>query len=443
MTSTRIGVGFGLSLGVMALLAGCRGCSKSESSDGKVTGAASSASTATNSHELSTPKPAGMSAPIAAAHGADGSVIVAGFDASEKAIRVLRIDAKDHVSPSQIALSNAVTTPDSELKVHTHGADGTFVVWRGNRGTRLVRQILRLDANLAPKGDPNDIPVASCATQDGVWVSDGSQVLARAWSGSTSIVPLPRDKDSGILCGPTRAYALMDEDDGVSVLPLGSTDAKPFELLREKDFGGDDQRDIGEYTVGDDLGIVRISNSGALAIRELHGDKVAPLHRLKTTIGKDDDISAIDASPELVTIVFTRDSSSTCAAPPNGGDTPVASDVLALRVRRDTFEESVLELAKGKCGTETGPFFTGALGTAVSVAWIERAGGAGKARAPIVGLVHASIGASGPVTTKRIEQAADAIVDAGCDGTRCYAAALVRPNQDETTAADAIKVLRY
>jgi hypothetical protein len=116
--------------------------------------------------------------------------------------------------------------------------------------------------------------------------------------------------------------------------------------------------------------------------------------------------------------------------------------VAAVRVDRQTFDESVVELSPGRCGHEVGPFFTSALGDGVSVAWTERAGGAGRARAPIVALAHALVAPSGTPVLARIEQSAEALVDATCDAAGCFAAALVR-REGAPAAPGLAKVLRY
>ena len=51
--------------------------------------------------------------------------------------------------------------------------------------------------------------------------------------------------------------------------------SRPTKLLEEKQFGEDDQAERSEFAVGDDIGVVRLSVSGAIAIREVKsGDDV-------------------------------------------------------------------------------------------------------------------------------------------------------------------------
>jgi hypothetical protein len=96
-----------------------------------------------------------------------------------------------------------------------------------------------------------------------------------------------------------------------------------------------------------------------------------------------------------------------------------------VRVDRATFAESVVMLSEGRSGHEVGPFFTAARGDEVVIAWPERSGGEGKARAPVVALSHARISFEGKPALSRIEKSASTIVDAGCAPSACWAIALV------------------
>lgn len=433
-TTKRAAIALGA--GVLAILVGWRMCSKSESTREEVAGSSpASTSTAASSGRSAT----GLSAPIAAAQLGKGEVIVAGLDVPAKAIRVQRIDAKDEVVADTIALGDVAWSSDSDLKLVAHPKEGVAITWRGLRGGKLVRQLVVLGPDLAPRGgrEATEVSAASCTTRGAVWFSDGVQAIARPWSGAQMTIELPKDKEASLLCGATRAYAVLDEEDRTSILALGTGAAPALTVMRENELGEDEQRELSEYTVGDDVGFVRLGGSGAIAVRELAGGSLGPLRKLKTSIPKDDDLVAVDASPKVLAIVYTQDASSSCPA----GDSAVATKVAVLRVDRTTFEESTVELSPGRCGHEVGPFYTGVLGDGVSVAWAERSGGAGKARAPIAALAHATVAPSGAPSLARIEQAADALVDAGCDGTSCYAVALVR--RDSPDVPGVAKVLRF
>ena len=326
---------------------------------------------------------------------------------------------------------------------------GVVLVWRGLRAKKPVRQALVLGADLAPVGAPADVAAASCATRDALWYTDGKRIHSRPWAASATHTTLPGDREGAVLvCGAHRAFGLLDEDDGTSLVSWGGADGGAggvtvTSLLKESEFGEDEQRERSEYTVGDDVGVVRLSVGGAVSLREVHAGAAGPLRKLKTLIPRDDDVVAVDASPRAVVIVFTEDVGEAC---PKGGGVAanVSTRVKALRVDRTTFEESVVELSPGMCGREVGPFFTGALGDAVSVAWVERLPVAGMSRAPIAGLAHRTVPASGLAgELARIEQPADALVDAGCDGARCYAVALARRAGMDAMVPGLARVLRY
>lgn len=438
--------GVAMLVGLIAILIGWRVCSTKEADKELATGGASPAAS------TSAEDRGGLSAPIAAARHPNGDVLVAGLDVGAGGIRVQRIDANDRIVEGRIVLGGVAWTNDADVKISAPSKDGAAVRWRGLRGGKLVKQLVMLGADLVPKGAPSEVGGASCATRDAVWSSDGARAISRGWDGSSTKIDLPKDEEASLLCGQTSAFALLDSDERTTLLPLGPRGPSgaagagegrrsPITVLRESELGDDEQREVAEYTVGDDVGVVRLGASGTVVVRELGSAGLGALRKLKTMIPKDDDLVAVDASPKLLAIVYTEDASATCPSTPN--DTSVATKVLALRVDRQTGGESTVELSPGKCGHEIGPFFTGAVGDGVSVAWPERVGGAGHARAPIAGLAHAVVAPSGDPTLARIDQAADALVDAGCDGARCYAVALARHEGADAMLQGFAKVLRY
>lgn len=454
---------FGFALIVMAIAASGGGCTCSKGSE---PGAASDAANGDAAEDAAAASveagaPGGLSAPIAATRIEAGDVVVAGLDVPAKAIRVQRINPNDEVTIDRTILEGVLWSSESDLKI-VPAARGVAVTWRGLRGGRLVRQMLVLGPDLAPKGEILDVTGASCATREALWFTDGKRVHGRPWSGPASKSELPRDRDAALVCGQHRAFALLDEDDGTSVLVLGGggdTDAGTdaghagdagrmsvatgaIALFKESEFGEDDQRERAEYTAGDDLGVVRLAASGAMAMREVKGGVPGPLRKLKTTIPRDDDVVAVDASPRAVVVVFTEDVGEAC--PGAGGSTLPSTRVKALRIDRTTFEESIVELSPGSCGREVGPFFTGALRDDVSVAWVERVPIKGQSKAPVAGLAHRLVVPAGPIAELvRTDQPADALVDAGCSTTGCYAVALARRPGMDAMVPGIARVIRY
>lgn len=382
-----------------------------------------------------------FSAPIAAAHTAGGEVLVAALDVPAKTIQLLRIGPSDEVRAQSKVFEDVKWSSDADLKVMTGGDKGAAVTWRGLRGGRTGRALVTVGADLVRKETPVEVSGPSCATRDTIWFTDGRRAHGKAWAGPATDVELPKDKEASLVCGATRAWAFLEEDDGTSVLPLGGSDGRrqpPISLLREVEFGDDEQRERSEYTIGDDLGVVRLASSGALVIREVKDGGVGPLKKARAKIPHDDDVVAVDASSKAVVVVYTQDASSVC---PEG---QASTKVSAVRIDRVSGEESTVDLSTGMCGREVGPFFTGAVSDGVSIAWVERVPAAGEPKAPIVALAHAFVPPNGGVqSAKRIDVAADALVDAGCDSERCYAAALERKAGTDGMVPGPIKVLRY
>jgi hypothetical protein len=427
---------------VAASASGCR-CGRGADGDG------ANASSANEPPVVETTAPAAegglsgslFSAPIAAAHASNGDVLVAGLDVPAKAIHLLRIGAADEVRARGTVFEDVKWSSESDLKVIASGGGGVAVTWRGLRGGKLGRSLATIGPDLVRKGPPVEVSGPSCATRESIWFTDGKRAHAKAWSGASVDVALPKEKEASLVCGATRAWAFLEEDDGTSLLPLAATDAgrpSAAPLIREADFGDDEQRERSEYTVGDDLGVVRLGASGSLAFREVKDGVVGPLKKARTKIPHDDDVVAVDASTKELVIVFTQDGSSGC---PDG---QASTKVSAVRIDRTSGEETTLELSTGACSHEVGPFFTGMVGDGVSVAWVERVAAAGKPKASIVALAHAFVPANGSAqTVTRIDVAADALVDAGCDADRCYAAALERKAGTDGMVPGPIKVLRY
>lgn len=439
----RIAIGI-VALGAAAATGAACTCSKTPSGGEDAGSAAVASASASASVEpgASAEDAAGLSAPIAASRVENGDVVVAGLDVAAKAIRVQRLGPDGAVKKERTILAGAKWSSDAEMRVAQAGK-GAAVTWHGLYNGRLVRELAVLDAELTPKGEPVEIAAASCATQDALWSTDGKRATARPWAGAAVRTALPQDGDVSLSCGAHRAFALVDEDDGTAVVVLGDKDAgAPLKLFEESAFGDDDQRERADYTVGDDVGVVRLASSGSLAVREVHAGERGPLHKLKTVLPRDADVVAVDATARQVVVVYTDDASDTCA---EAGEPTSSTKVSALRIDRMSFEESTVELSPGMCGREVGPFFTGGLGDALAVAWVERVPVHGKTRAPIAGLAHRSVAPAGATLAPlgRIDLAADALVDAGCDGTHCFAVALARQKGMDAMVPGWAKLISY
>ena len=208
---------------VFAIAAAGSGCTCSKAADPNASteaGAGAGEATAASVDAALPGAPGGLSAPIAAAHIEGGDVVVAGLDVPAQAIRVQRIDANDGVVSDHTIFEGVKWSSESELKM-APAARGVAVTWRGLRNGKLVRQMLLLGPDLAPRGEVTEVAAASCATRDALWFTDGKRVHGRPWSGTAITIDLPRDRDAALVCGQRRAFALLDEEDGTSVLVLG------------------------------------------------------------------------------------------------------------------------------------------------------------------------------------------------------------------------------
>ena len=68
----------------------------------------------------------------------------------------------------------------------------------------------------------------------------------------------------------------------------------------------------------------------------------------------------------------------------------------------------------------------------------------GQSKAPVAGLAHRVVVPTGTLAELvRAEQPSDALVDAGCDGTRCYAVALARQPGMDAMIPGLARVIRY
>jgi hypothetical protein len=245
-------------------IAWARCSKKSDSVEATATTAASAEANASATAAASArPAPTGGLVPPLAAQHVGADVVVAVLDATAGGVRVQRIDSADAVAADRIVLSDVAASSDSDLKLGA-AAEGAFVTWRGLRGGKLVRQLVGLGQDLQPKGEPIETPAASCAVRDGIWSSSGVEAALRRWpgSGATTRQALPPDKDTSLLCGPRRAYAVIEEEEKTALLPLGGDAGSGVTLLREHDFGDDEQRELAEFAIGDDVGVVRLGGSG-------------------------------------------------------------------------------------------------------------------------------------------------------------------------------------
>jgi hypothetical protein len=387
-----------------------------------------------------------FSAPLAAAR-VGGMGVVAGLVAAEGVVRVVARSG-GRVAWMGDVLRGIHGTPDAELRMQ-RADDGVVLVWRGALGGEAGRTAVVLGPHGEARGEPFPVGAAWCATTEAIaWIEPqrgaAARVLARRWADAQAslVATVPADRDPGLLCGDHALTVLGDGDDDLTAMRLVPGEAaRPSEavILRQADFGGDEEREHHLYSVGDDLGLVRLAASGAVAWREVRRTGApTPWRRLDHAIAADDDIVAIDGDAAGTLVVTTHETDESC---PDVSAT--AASVRALRIDRSTGAEAVLDLAPADCERSPGPFWIAAApGGAPAVAWVERRAGPPPRAAPIDAVVVRVLRPDG-VRAGRVDVVADAVADGGCDDRGCMLAALARPPGGDGMGPAPIRVLGY
>ncbi|HEY3818076.1 MAG TPA: hypothetical protein VGL81_12945 [Polyangiaceae bacterium] len=390
--------------------------------------------------------PSVFSAPIAAAR-ASHQDVVAGLVVADGVVRAMGIvDGKPAWATD---VFGAVSwAPDAELHAQSTSDGGVAFVWRGPRAGKVGRALVLIGPHGELRGEPTEVGAAFCATADGLaWIdprtSGPTHVLARRLGdpAGREVLSVSPDRDPALVCGDHAVVVLGDGDDDLTATAFvpGAAPRPRVVAIRDSDFGDDDEREHDAYTLGDDLGLVRVGSSGAVALREVPRDgPPSPWRRLKQNIPPDDDVVAVDGDADATLIAYTHDADDAC---PGIGST--AESVLLLRVDRKTGAESLLTLAPADCDRSPGPFWIAAAAPGGStVAWVERATKQAAKAAPIAGVALRTLTAAAP-KARRIELLADAVVDAGCDDRACSVAALRRPAGEDGMQREAISVFPY
>jgi hypothetical protein len=397
-----------------------------------------------------------FSAPIAAARSAHVSV-VAGLVAAQQVIRVMGLSDGRATWTTDI-IPGAKWSAGAELGIQ-RAADGVSVVWRDGLGAAGAGTLVFIGANGQVRGAPIVIGAAACTTADGLaWVEPRGvppapahpvRVLVRSWAepGPREVMTLSPDRSPTLVCGARSAFVLGDGDDDLTVdvfVPGNPSARRPTLVLRDSDFA-DEEREHEAFTVGDELDIVRIGVTGAVATRTVAGDQEpTPWRKLKHVLSDDDDLVAVDGEPSRTLLVFTRDTDTACPTAESGGQRVRALDV--PRGSRSGGADRLVDLAPPDCEGQRGPFWIPAglsAGRGPVVAWVERGASPGeKAAPPVSGLAYRVVGVDG-VRVGRIPLAADAVVDGDCDETACFAAALLREPGSDGMSPGAMGVVTY
>ena len=157
-----------------------------------------------------------------------------------------------------------------------------------------------------------------------------------------------------------------------------------------------------------------------------------------------DDLVAVDGDARATYLVTTHDEDpSACDGSESSSVHVVAVSNAGSDAGTVTSAVQDLQLSPPDCAHELGPFWTDSLGDDMTIAWAVRASRRDKTTAPIASLDFRTVGPDGVRKKGSLPANADSLVDAGCDGTRCYAVALVRAPGTDVMLAESAKVLLY
>ena len=267
------------------------------------------------------PSPAVFSAPIAALR-VHHELVVAGLVAAEG---VVRVTALTEAQPAWTvdALRGVAWVADADLKLQPAG-DGVALVWRGIRGAKTSATLVLLGPNGEVRGDAVPVGAGWCTTAEGVaWLdprgNGPAHVRSRAWDQANAhdVAALPADRAPTLICGDHDAFLLGEGDDDLTAIVFSPADgaARPqIMAIRDRDFGDDDEREHEVFTVGDDLGLVRVGGAGTVYVRQVSHGHASPWHRLKHALSEDDDIVAVDGDSTSTFVVYTREATDPCAS---------------------------------------------------------------------------------------------------------------------------------
>jgi len=343
--------------------------------------------------------------------------MVAGIAPARDSVAVTRLGSLSGRSFTVDAWHGVTAGANAELHAFPT-PDGVVVVFRGRRdGTPVLEAVVVTEAGAVSK--PVGAGAAACATDDAMsWIrrgDDGASTVFYAPLSLTRVSELfavPAERDPMLVCGARTIYALGDGERDTTVSLVPSDAPRSVVAMRERDFK-DEEREHDTFVVKDTLGLVRIGQSGSVALREIAGESVGAWHRFAANLTEADDVVAVDGAEDASLVVFTRDEPGAC-------DGPGSPSVHALILTESTSTERVVDLQAAECRTELGPFWTGAVAGSFVVGWVERVVASGSGRPRVAGLSYRMLGSTGPSEPHRFERSGEEMVDAGCDKDRCY-----------------------
>jgi hypothetical protein len=298
------------------------------------------------------------------------------------------------------------------------------VIWRGLQTKKRVRVAQWVSGDGSVTGAPSAVGANACAAAGWLYAIGGklgSSALVRPIRGGNdkSLVTIPEGHDPGLVCGETnRAYIVDDGDDdvGVRLLDPDKEHALPRVALVPLDaLAGDEVREHEDFTTGDALRELLVTEKGKLLLATYDGGNITARRSLDTSIASDEDLMAVDGNASHVVALVAREATSRC-------DGDMGTDVLAIDIPFPDGKEQVTEIAHSPCGRDLGPYWVAPTTDAIYLAWNVRGPRTGS-RAPVEALQWTKLGG----TMNEVKLSAEDVVFAGCAKGHCAFAALARP----------------
>ena len=130
----------------IAFLFGFAGCTCNRASSSSATSSEAGIASASSSAAILPDKNAIFSSPIAAAHAKGGAVFFAGYVAARNAFAITRIEKNNLVAWTVDAVTDVRWSTDADVHVFAAPDGGAYVVGRGIRNKKFIREIATITA---------------------------------------------------------------------------------------------------------------------------------------------------------------------------------------------------------------------------------------------------------------------------------------------------------
>ena len=252
---------------VLSALVTFAGCTCNRTSPGAAGDGAAPVASASNGVTEVT-GPAIFSAPIAASHGAGGAVYFAGLVAARSVFELTKIEPDGRTAWSADAVSDVHWSSDSDVHVFASPGNGAFVLARGTRGGKLVREIVSVDPSGKLRAPAEPMKSDACAVASGVASlkenGEHATVSLRDFAGGAphDLFQLRAAGDHELVCGDNVVFGVTHDD----ALTLERSGAPAVVLASDHD----EAEDVEEVAAGDDFAAVSVQDS-AVSVRDVIG----------------------------------------------------------------------------------------------------------------------------------------------------------------------------